>query len=255
MDFGRWSRRLCQSGAPPPISRRALAPHGRLAHRRHPARQSCGERPLSDEQHPPDRNPGVPERSTRLVRRPNCVGAERIVTDIDVFTEIVPLALGSSVVGGLLTAGIAGLREAAASRREGYAQAARALVARSEYPYRVRRRTSDDGQTLNVLAEIGHGIQEQLTASRIWVALESPRMGEHYRRALERIDETVRPATQDAWEQSPIDRGSRMNLDGWGPRNPDATIAAFERAARWRFGPRRLIPFTPHVQSIRAPVD
>ena len=40
--------------------------------------------------------------------------------------------------------------------------ATRQLVAYAEYPYRIRRRTSDDPEELGRLAKLGHDIQEAL---------------------------------------------------------------------------------------------
>ncbi|WP_420879643.1 hypothetical protein [Rhodococcus sp. (in: high G+C Gram-positive bacteria)] len=168
------------------------------------------------------------------------------MTDLSDLVQVIPLALGSSVLGGLLTAGIAGLRESAGRRREGYALATRALVARAEYPYRVRRRTSDNVETLTVLTTLGSDLQEQLAASRIWVSTESPRLGKIYAQTLTEIDATVRQATRDAWSLPPITSANQMNLNGWGPgAGLDDHITTFERAVRWRFGIRRLVPFTP----------
>ncbi|BAH47247.1 hypothetical protein ACVH9Z_37175 [Rhodococcus opacus] len=167
------------------------------------------------------------------------------MTDLPSLVQVVPLALGSSVLGGLLTAGISGLRETAGKRREGYTLATRTLVARAEYPYRIRRRTSDNPETLTALTQLGGDIQEQLTASRIWVSTESLRLGKIYAKTIANIDAAVGPATQDAWSQPPVTSGNQMNLNGWGPGSQDDHITAFERAVRWRFGILRLIPFTP----------
>jgi hypothetical protein len=71
----------------------------------------------------------------------------------------------------LITAGIAGLRDAAAKRRDGYASAMKALVARTEFPYRVRRRSSDSPETLTALTQLGNDIQEQLAAVGVDVQL------------------------------------------------------------------------------------
>jgi hypothetical protein len=169
------------------------------------------------------------------------------MTDLPNLLQVSTLVLGSSVLGGLLTAGINGRRDSAAVRREGFALAMKTLVARSEFPYRIRRRTADDADTLAALTHTGNDIQEQLAACRIWVSTESPRLGKIFEQTLRAIDLTVGPATQDAWTQTPIGRGSEMNLGRWGPGNQDEHITMFARAVRWRFGWRRLVPFTPHV--------
>lgn len=161
------------------------------------------------------------------------------------YIEIGTLVLGSSVIGGLITAAITGLRDSAAKRREGYAKAVKALVARVEYPYRVRRRTSDDPETLFELVKLGHDIQEQLASARIWIHTESSRVAAIFEDAISSIDTAVGPATSDAWNQQPIVNASEMNLLGWGAGGQDQYIKSFGRAVEWRFGWRRLAPRRP----------
>ncbi len=69
---------------------------------------------------------------------------------------VLTLVLGSTVLGALLTALSKNLRDAAVVRRDKYAAAAGHLAAWTEYPYRIRRRTSDDAETLTRLADLGH---------------------------------------------------------------------------------------------------
>lgn len=159
--------------------------------------------------------------------------------------ELASIVLGSSVVGGLVSAAITGLKDSASKRRDGYASAVKVLVARAEFPFRVRRRTSDDSDTLATLTRLGHDIQEQLAAARVWVSTESERVSAVYESALRQIDLEVRVATEDAWRQPAIDEPSAMNLGGWGPRKQNDYIAVFSEAVRWRFGWRRLIPCMP----------
>jgi hypothetical protein len=175
------------------------------------------------------------------------------MADITNLVQFATVVLGSSVLGGLLTAGITGLRDSAAKRRDGYAIASKALLARSEFPYRVRRRTSDAPETLAMLTRLENDIQEQLAAARGWISGESSRLADIYERTLRDVDSKVRPATEDAWRQRPITQASEMNLGEWGPGNQDEYISAFGRAVRWRFGLRRLVPMMPRFRSL-APV-
>jgi hypothetical protein len=172
------------------------------------------------------------------------------MTDVANLAQFATVVLGSSVFGGLLTTGLTGLRDSAAKRRDGYAIASKALLARSEFPYRVRCRTSDDPETLAGLTRLGNDIQEQLAATRVWISGESSRLADIYERALRDIDAKVSPATEDAWRQRPITQASEMNLGGWGPGNQDDYIAAFGRAVRWRFGLRRLVPLMPRFRRV-----
>jgi hypothetical protein len=150
--------------------------------------------------------------------------------------------LGSSVVAGIITSVLGNLRASASVRREGYAQAVQALIARSEYPFRVRRRVSDDAETLAALVARGHDLQEQLAACRTWVNSEHRWLGSVYEDALSDIDATVNPNTADAWDQTPITSASAMNLGGWGPGDPWPHLVKLERAISTRFGWRRVIP-------------
>lgn len=159
-----------------------------------------------------------------------------------VWVVIALTLLGSSVVAGTVTSALGDLRAAAAARREGYANAVRVLIARAEYPYRVRRRVSDDPDVLAGLVERGHDLQEQLAACRTWVASEHRVLGAMFEKALSDIDATVKLATGDAWNQEPIITAAGMNLNGWGPGDPWPHLVALERAVAYRFGWRRLIP-------------
>lgn len=150
--------------------------------------------------------------------------------------------LGSSVVAGIISAAVSGVRNAATARREGYTRAVETLIARAEYPYRVRRRVSDDPEVLAALVSQGHELQERLAGCRTWVASENSHLGRRYERALATIDSGVGPATRDAWDAPPISTAAGMNLDGWGPCNPWRHLLNLERAISYRFGPRRLVP-------------
>ena len=154
----------------------------------------------------------------------------------------VAAVLGSSVVGGLLTAMLGSVRAAAESRRDGYARAVRTLIARAEYPYRIRRRVSHDADTLTALAERGHDIQEQLAAGRTWVNAERRALGRIYDETLAQLDTALRPAAQDAWAQQPITAGAGMALGGWGPGDQWPHLQRLQHAISFRFGWRRLVP-------------
>lgn len=160
----------------------------------------------------------------------------------NVWVVVALTLLGSSVVAGLITSVLGNLRTAATARREGYAKAVRTLIARGEYPYRVRRRVSDDPDVLAALVERGHDLQEQLAACRTWVASEHRVVGSIFEQVLIDIDATVGQATGDAWNQLPITTAAGMNLNGWGPGDQWPHVAKLEHAIAFRFGWRRTIP-------------
>jgi hypothetical protein len=160
----------------------------------------------------------------------------------DAWVLVLLTLLGSSVIAGLITSVLGNLRAASAARREGYANAVRSLIARGEYPYRVRRRVSDDPEVLAALVSRGHDLQEQLAACRTWVNSEHQALGDLFDKALADIDAIVKLATADAWNQLPITTASGMNLKGWGPGDQWPHVARLESAIGYRFGWRRLLP-------------
>jgi hypothetical protein len=175
----------------------------------------------------------------------DATGAAAAASDGDstsVWVVIALTLLGSSVIAGLITNVLGNLRAAAVARREGYASAVRSLIARGEYPYRVRRRVSDEADVLAALVSRGHDLQEQLAACRTWVNSEHPFLGSLFDKALTDIDATVKQATADAWSEAPITTSSGMNLKGWGPGDQWPHLARFDSAIAYRFGWRRLLP-------------
>jgi hypothetical protein len=160
--------------------------------------------------------------------------------------------LGSSVVGGLITTVLGNLRTAATARREGYARAVKTLIARSEYPYRVRRRVSDAPEVLAALVERGQDLQEQVAACRTWVASEHRVLGNLFEQALADIDAAAGPYTSEAWNSEPTTTAAGMNLGGWGPGDQWPHLSNFERGIAIRFGWRRLLPCKYWLRNIPA---
>lgn len=160
----------------------------------------------------------------------------------NVWVVVALTLLGSSVIAGLITSVLGNLRVAAGARRDGYASAVRTLISRGEYPYRVRRRVSDEPEVLAALVSMGHDLQEQLAACRMWITSEHRALGGLFDKALADIDATVKQATVDAWNQAPITTAGGMNLNGWGPGDVWPHVASLERAIAYRFGWRRLLP-------------
>lgn len=149
--------------------------------------------------------------------------------------------LGSSVVAGLIGTILGNARAIAAARRERYAQVVRCLVAWVEYPYRIRRRTSDEPAILTALADRGHALQEQLAESRAWVAAESRALSEVLDGCISDITMLVGPACVAAWQEPPIATSAGMNLGDFGPRDTQRIVARMECAILYRFGIRRLM--------------
>ncbi|CAB4365425.1 MAG: hypothetical protein F2681_15030 [Actinobacteria bacterium] len=126
--------------------------------------------------------------------------------------------------------------EARSRRRDRYAQAVAVLVAWVEYPYRIRRRTSDSPEGLSTLATVGHDLQQELARSRAWVEAEDAVVAEVYRTVVATLGAAIGPACCEAWESPPVATAAGMNLKGWGPgAGCFAAIQGLESAIAERF--------------------
>ncbi|MFE5049039.1 hypothetical protein ACFRAI_22285 [Streptomyces sp. NPDC056637] len=157
-------------------------------------------------------------------------------------TAIIVLALSSSVVGGALGHVLTGLRASAASRRDHYAAAVKILVTRIEYPYRIRRRTSDAPDALDALVCAGHDLQERLMEIRAWITTESPPLAEVFTQCLTSLDGPFKQACNEAWNAAPVTAAAQMNLGAFGAGDQQDVVTTMERALIYRFGYRRLLP-------------
>jgi len=168
--------------------------------------------------------------------------------EVTEFTEHVGVPLLVALIALAATTGAAALSFAfgrwtatSAARREGYAQATRELVAWAEYPYRVRRRTSDDPAVLGALADRGHTHQEALRYRETWILSENRWVGTVFTDARRELSALLGPACNEAWATEPVHSAATMTLGAWGPQGVDDHIKRFERALAFRFGWRRLV--------------
>ena len=158
---------------------------------------------------------------------------------------------------GVLVAVVAGAVGAAAAmffgrwtdatnrRRETYAAAVQTLFAWAEYPYRIRRRTSDSPEELSSLAERGHDLQEKLRWYESWITTESRWLGSVYSQVVRDVGQHVGPAASEAWGSPAITTAQEMVLGGWGPPGCSQVIGEFQLAVTWRFGLRRAFGWIP----------
>jgi hypothetical protein len=184
-------------------------------------------------------------------------------TSVTPFTEkvAVPLLVGLlGLVGVLATVAVSTISgrwaQATNRRRDAYAAAVKTLVGWAEYPYRIRRRTSDDPNELARLVGIGHDLQEQLRCHQTWIATESHRVAGVYREALAAITAQVAPACNDAWASPPITTSADMNLGDWGPHDTLPSILRLQSAIAGRFGWRRvagLLGFHSQIPATNSP--
>jgi hypothetical protein len=146
------------------------------------------------------------------------------------------------ILGALLGAAIGRWSEASNRRRDQYADAVRVLVRWAEYPYRIRRRTSDDPEELRRLTELGHDLQEQLQCHQTWIGAENRRAGRIYADAIAIIKTRTGNAAAEAWQTHPATTAAAMVLSDWGPGSIDDVLATLNCAIANRFGWRRLMP-------------
>lgn len=160
---------------------------------------------------------------------------------------ILTVILTSGVVSALVTK----LFERGAKRdeqvRDGYADSTDVLVAWSEFPYRVARRTSDEPEVCATLVGRGHDAQEALACRRAWVVGESVVMSEVYSAITVQLRPEVADATQAAWRRAPASGGAGMVLSD-GEAVPGVDVQRFVDlwclALRYRYGWRRWV-FVP----------
>lgn len=154
---------------------------------------------------------------------------------------ILAIVLGSAVLGALLTAVAKNLRDNAVVRRDKYAAAVGHLAAWTEYPYRIRRRTCDDPETLTRLADLGHQLQIDSACHRGWIAGESQAVGDLYDTWLEHVQAAAAAPASRAWQEGPVTNAAGMVLNGFGPPSAAPAVVAVEAALAYRFGFRRLM--------------
>lgn len=153
----------------------------------------------------------------------------------------VTVAVGvAGAVATLLVAVGGALAKERSRRREMYANAVRALIGWAEYPYQIRRRTSDNVDELARLRDCGHDLQQDLEYFSSVLSADKPFLGDLYTDVAARIKRRTGPWIQQAWESQPVTDPEAMNLNGWGPHPPEAELRVLRQAIRNRFGWKRL---------------
>lgn len=151
---------------------------------------------------------------------------------------IVPVVVATLTAAATLA--VSRASEASNRRRDRYAQAVQTLVAWSELPYRVKRRTSDDPATIERLAGLAHDLQERLACHQAWIATDLPALADAYAAVRATISAAVGPALVDAWASPPVTTAAGMNLGAWGPAvECQAAVATLQHCIERRFGWRR----------------
>lgn len=123
-----------------------------------------------------------------------------------------------------------------AERRIRYAEAVSDLIAWSEFPYRIRRRTSDNPDVLASLAAVGSDLQERLGYHEAWILTDDPELGRCFLEAREGLATTVGHWLHKAWGEGPIIKAADMNLGEWGPGQEEvhSVIEPFQKRVQER---------------------
>lgn len=124
-------------------------------------------------------------------------------------------------------------------RREMYAGAVRVLIGWIEYPYQVRRRTSDDAEELGRLRDIGHELQQDLAYQQALLTGDSKNLGDLYGAVVARVKAQTAPWLAEAWRSAPVSEPAGMILGDWGAGVFHGELATLRTAIGARFGWRR----------------
>jgi hypothetical protein len=169
------------------------------------------------------------------------IAVTRFVEHVGVPLAVAIIGIAGTIAAAALSFAFGRWNDSASRRREGYSAATRQLVAYLEYPYRIRRRTSDSPDDLARLAAIGHDLQEALRYHETWIGAENAWVATIYRQVRHDLAAVLAPACHTAWNSPPITNAADMTLGGWGPQGADQHIERFEAAVTFRFGWRRVL--------------
>jgi hypothetical protein len=153
-----------------------------------------------------------------------------------------------TVAGAIIVAALTIAFNAAATRRrerrERYAAMTETLTAWSELPYRIRRRTSNDGERIDALVARMSDLQEHLSRDHALLRSECQWLADRRAATQRQVQSLIGPYIREAWDSPPATSTSAMNLNGWGPTGASDIISSFSADLRWRFGWRRVLaPF------------
>jgi hypothetical protein len=108
------------------------------------------------------------------------------------------------------------LAQRAAAQRDAltaaYARALADAIAWTELPYRVARRTSDTPETLAVLVDRFHDLQERIEHHLRWLQLDSASVGAAYEQLVKSVKSRTESDIRAAWQRPPITTAAGMNI-------------------------------------------
>jgi peptidoglycan/xylan/chitin deacetylase (PgdA/CDA1 family) len=153
---------------------------------------------------------------------------------------VAAIALAATIGAAAMTFALGRWADTLEKRRGAYASATRELVAWAEYPYRIKRRPSDDRDALAALTDAGHALQEALRYRGTWIRAENGWVADVFDAVRADLGAELGASCADAWKSDPIIDAEDMILGDWGPVGVDEHIKRFERAVAFRFGWRRI---------------
>ncbi len=97
-------------------------------------------------------------------------------------------------------------------RRKDFAEALAAVERYAELPYRILRREDSTPEVRGRMADVVHGVQQDLLFHKSWVRIQSPRVAEVYDSLLRTTREEAGSAMSEAWKTAPIARDEDMPI-------------------------------------------
>lgn len=177
----------------------------------------------------------------------------------DVAAWAVAAGLLGVVLGAWFNAHENRKQRAADRRREltvQYGQALALAVSWTEVPYRVARRTSDDPETIALIVEHVHSLQEQLEANRQWLMFESVKVGSAYQQLVGAAKTQCEPHIRAAWLRDPATTAQAQNLGALYRADIDDACATFRAAAEDHIESMTFVslnPFASHSSTFELP--
>jgi hypothetical protein len=98
------------------------------------------------------------------------------------------------------------------ARRKDFAEALAAVERYAELPYRILRREDSTPEVRGRMADLVHGVQQDLLFHKSWVRIQSPRVAEVYDSLLRATREEAGSAMTEAWNKAPISNDKDMPL-------------------------------------------
>lgn len=140
------------------------------------------------------------------------------------------IAIGSvigALTSGLVTYLFQHRHESRKLRREGYGEAIAALYAWYEYPFQIRRRTSNSPETLDRLVQLGNENQQRIARSLAWMALDNNTSYLQYQKLVKKVKNIVAKYIKEAWKLPPVLDSVDINLGSWGPKSINNIVKNF----------------------------